>query len=326
MAEEYIYAVTRVHMAEQHLLSRQDMEQMIQMGSAAEVFRFLADKGWGTPETPAGDVQALLDAETDKTWGLIAELAGEVGTFDVFRLVNDYHNLKAAIKLAYTANDEADDGHYFLPCGTVALEKVRKAAREHDFAGLPEGMAAAGREAYEVLAHTGNGQLCDMVLDRAALLAVDKAGKTAGNELLRRYAEITADAANIKAAVRCSRMNKSRDFTEKAIAEAGTLDVKALLDAACAGQEAIYQYLDTTAYSGAIEALKTGMAAFECWCDDQMIRMIRPQRTNYFGPEPLAAFILGRENEIKMVRLILSAKVNRLGSEALRERLRETYV
>ncbi len=326
MAEEYIYAVTRVHMAEQHLLSRQDMEQMIQMGGAAEVFRFLADKGWGTQETPAGDVEALLDAETEKTWGLIGELVGEVESFHVFRLASDYHNLKAAIKLAFTANEETNQAHYFLPGGTVELEKIRKAAREHDFGALPEGMAAAGREAYEVLAHTGNGQLCDMVLDRAALQAVDKAGQGAGCALLRRYAEITVDAANIKAAVRCCRMNKSREFMEKATARAGTLDIKALLDAASSGLQAVYQYLETTAYAGAVEALKSSMAAFECWCEDQMIRMIRPQRTNYFGLEPLAAFILGRENEIKMVRLILSAKLNHLSDEVLRERLRETYV
>lgn len=326
MAEEYIYAVTRVHMAEQHLLCRQDMEQMIQMGSAAEVFRFLADKGWGAAEIELGDTEALLDAETGKTWGLIQELTGEVEQFNVFHFAGDYHNLKAAIKLAYTANEEADKQHYFLPGGTVEVEKIVKAAFGHDFSSLPEGLANAGRCAYEVLAHTGNGQLCDMVIDRAALMAIDEAGKAAGSPLLKRYAEITVDAANIKAAVRCGLMKKSRDFMEKAVACAGTLDINALLDAAASGSENIYHYLETTVYAGAVEALKSSMAAFECWCEDQMIRMIRPQRTNYFGLEPLAAFILGRENEIKMVRLILSAKQNNLRGDVLRERLRETYV
>lgn len=326
MAEQYIYAVTRVHIAEQGLLSRQDMETLISAGTAGEVFRLLADKGWGTAETPAGDVEALLDAETRKTWDLIEELAGEVQPFNVFRYKNDYHNLKAAIKLAYTANDEADKSHYFLPYGTVEIERIVQAANEHDFSKLPEGMAEAGREAYEVLARTGNGQLSDMAVDTAALVAIYAAGKKAGSEVLRRYAEITVDAANIKAAVRASHMGKSREFLERAIAPAGTLDHRALIDAAASGPDAIYHLLAASRYSGAVDALQESMAAFERWCDDEMIRMIRPQRTNYFGLEPLAAFILGRENEIRMVRLILSAKINKLSDDALRERLRESYV
>lgn len=324
--EQYVYAVTRVHIAEQRLLSRQDMEQLLTAASPAEALRLLADKGWGGAETPADDIDALVAAETAKTWDLIEELAGEVEPFNVFRYANDFHNLKAAIKLAYTANDEKDQSHYFMPYGTVEIDRIRKAAAEHDFSKLPDAMAEAGRDAYEVLARTGNGQLCDMAIDRAALAAIDKAGRNASSEVLRRYAAITVDGANIKAAVRCGRMGKSREFIERALAPAGTLDAKRLGDAAAQGPEAIYSYLFATPYAGAVEALKTSMAAFERWCDDEMIRMIRPQRTNYFGIEPLAAFILGRENEIRMVRLIVSAKVNHLSTDALRERLRETYV
>ncbi len=326
MAEEYIYAVTRVHMAEQNLLSAQDLEQMISLAKAEDVFRFLSDKGWGNAETPANDAEALLATETEKTWGLVQELAGEVEPFNVFRYTNDYHNLKAAIKLNYVSNDEKNKDHYFIPYGTVELDKIKKAAEEHDFLSLPESLAKAGAEAYEILAQTSNGQQCDMVLDRAALCDIAAAGKASGSEVLRRYTEITVDAANIKAAVRCCGMGKKRDFIERALAPVGSLDIRMLRDAAADKAEAIYTYLETTPYAGAVEALKTSMAAFESWCEDEMIRMIRPQRTNYFGLEPLAAFILGRENEIRMARLILSAKINHLSSDALRERLREMYV
>ncbi len=326
MAEEYIYAVTRVHMAEQNLLSAQDLEQMIALPKAGDVFRFLTDKGWGNAETPADNAEAMLAAETEKTWGLIQELAGEVEPFNVFRYANDYHNVKAAIKLNYASNDEKNQDHYFIPYGTVPLDKIKKAATEHDFSALPEALAKAGGEAYEILVQTSNGQQCDMVLDNAALCDIARAGEAAGSEVLQRYAQITVDAANIKAAVRCQRMGKKRDFIERALAPAGSLDMKTLKEAAADKAESIYAYLETTAYAGAVEALKTSMAAFESWCEDEMIRMIRPQRTQYFGLEPLAAFILGRENEIRMARLILSAKINHLSSDALRERLREMYV
>ncbi|MDL2254078.1 V-type ATPase subunit [Ruminococcaceae bacterium OttesenSCG-928-I18] len=327
MAEQYVYAVTRIHYAEQSLLSEQEMEQLISAPSVEEVMRILDDKGWGAPDLPLEDPDTLVAVETEKTWGLVQELAGDVAPFNVFRYANDFHNLKAAIKLAYTANEEEDKEHYFQPFGTIELEKIIKAANEHDFSSLPEPMASAGREAYEVLAHTGNGQLCDMVLDRAALVAIYDAGTKSGSEVLTRYATLTVDAANIKAAVRCSLMGKSREFAEKAIAPTGTLDTGALLSAASSDSlDALYSYLSFTSYASAVPELQKSLAAFERWCDNQMMELIKPQRYNYFSIEPLAAFILGRENEIRMVRLILSAKINHLSEEVLRERLRITYV
>ncbi len=136
----------------------------------------------------------------------------------------------------------------------------------------------------------------------------------------------TVDAANIKAAVRGAAMHKGRDFLENLLAPAGSLDCKDLLAAATDGVAAVFAFLERGPYAAAVPLLKQSMAAFERWCDNQMIELIRPQRNNYFTIEPLAAFILGRENEIRMVRLILSAKINHLPDEALRERLRETYV
>ncbi|MDL2327124.1 V-type ATPase subunit [Ruminococcaceae bacterium OttesenSCG-928-A11] len=326
MAEQYVYAVTRVHANEQGLLSRADLEALISADTVAAAFRLLADKGWGSPDLPANDPDALVAYETDRTWSLIAELMEDASPFDVFRIANDYQNLKAAIKLAYSATDEADTGRFFVGHGTIPVETIVKAANEHDFSSLPPEMAEAGKGAYEALAHTGVGQSCDIAIDRAALVAIGKAGKETKSALLKRYAELTVDGANIKMAVRCCAMGKSREFIDSAIAPAGTLNTGKLCAAAADSMDAIYDVLKDSAYAGAIDELKAGLAAFERWMDDQMIEMIKPQRKNYFSIEPLAAFILGRENEIKMVRLILSAKINNLSSDALRERLRETYV
>ena len=75
-----------------------------------------------------------------------------------------------------------------------------------------------------------------------------------------------------------------------------------------------------------MEALKTSLSAFECWCDSFLIRRLQPQRYNPFTIGPLAGYLLARESEIKSVRLILSAKRNGLAEQTIRERLRECYV
>lgn len=315
-----------MHSQEKALLSRQDIEQLINAPSADDAFRMLADRGWGSPDLPFGDPDALVNAETHKTWDFISGLIGDLDSFHVFRFGNDYHNLKAAIKLEYSPTEDVNNDHFFIDYGTVDIEKIKKAASDHDFSTLPDEMAEAGRKAYETLAHTSSGQACDMVIDRAALVAISNAGKKSDSLLLRKYAELTVDSANIKTAVRSALMNKDAEFIRRAVAPAGSLDTNELINAASIGIDAIYSFLDKTAYSDAVDELKQSMSAFERWCDNQLIEMIRPQRYNYFGVEPMAAFILGRENEIRMVRLVLSAKINGLGSGAITERLRDMYV
>ena len=90
--------------------------------------------------------------------------------------------------------------------------------------------------------------------------------------------------------------------------------------------DAIYEYLGRTTYAEAVPEIRKSPSAFERWCDNLMIRKIRPEIHHPFTIGPLAAYILARDNEIKCVRMILSGKVNDLSTESIRERVRETYV
>ncbi len=67
------------------------------------------------------------------------------------------------------------------------------------------------------------------------------------------------------------------------------------------------------------------MSAFERWCDNLLIDRMKVQKWNPFGIDPIAAYVLARENEIKSVRIILSGKLNDLPQDAIRERIRQTY-
>ena len=132
--------------------------------------------------------------------------------------------------------------------------------------------------------------------------------------------------ADIKTAVRASRTGKDRVFLEQALAPCGSINVARLAQAAIEGVDSIGSYLETTAYADAVEELRRSPSAFERWCDNLLIRKIKPQQYSAFGLGPLAAYILARENEIKSVRIVLSGKLNHLPEESIRERIREMYV
>lgn len=321
MAEQYTYAVARVRAKELTLLSKQDIESLLACRTYEDGLHLLAGKGW--KETQKG-TEAMLSAEIEETWDTIRELVDDMSVFDVFLYPIDFQNLKAAVKSVVT--NSGQHGSLFLPRGTVPVEQMVKAVQTRDFSTLPQRMQSAASEAATILLQTGDGQLCDITIDRAALEAVRDAGRESKDGLIREYAELTVAVADIKMAVRGQKTGKSAAFMRKMLVACASLDVEALIHAAVAGRDEINAYLLNTRYGQAVEELKKSPSAFECWCDNRIMELIRPQKYQSFTIAPLAAYILARENEIKMVRLALSAKRNHLKESVVRERLREMYV
>jgi V/A-type H+-transporting ATPase subunit C len=326
LKKDYIYAATRIHGHEQRLLSELDMERLMASKSVGECLSLLADKGWRTAGVSNNAFESIFALEREKTWQLIEELLGDLSELNIFLYENDFHNLKAAIKLVYTREDGRNTEKYFRLPGTIEPKAMLEAVRQRDFDELPHQMAQAGQEAHNVLVHTDNGQACDMIIDKAALLAIDAEGKVSKSELIRYYAKLKVDTANIKAAVRGCRMGKDEGFLARAIANAGSLNSAALIEAAAKSLEDIYAYLSQTEYAKVVDALRQSLAAFERWCDNALMDSIQQQRYEFFTIDPLVAYIIARESEMGMVRLILSAKVNSLDDAAVRNRWRQTYV
>lgn len=316
------YEVARIRTAEMSLLTSQFLEQLIGAKSYGEGVRLLGDRGWGdsNENTP---LPTLLKNERDRTWTFLRELTDNTSQFDVFLLPNDYHNLKTAIKLAYTGT-EADG--YYMDEGTVPISDIKQAVKSREPSLLPPPMDALLTLATQTLAQTENGQLCDMIIDRASLEAIYASSKKSDCEVIRHFGEITVAAADLKIAVRCAKTEKSASFIMNALAKCDSIDCDELTQSALKGTDAIADYLLKTEYDSGAESLRKSVSSFEKWCDNLLIRSIRPQRHNPFTLAPLAAYALAKENEIKTVRIVLSGKLNHLPEDSIRERVREMYV
>lgn len=321
LENQYIYAVSRIRSKELSLLDKSFLEQLLACKSYEECLRLLKDKGWG--RTGEENAEELLKIEREKTWDLIRELVDDISIFDTFLYGNDFHNLKAAIKQVYR-NEEVPN--IYISHGTINHGLILEAVKGHEFNLLPEHMRMCAEVVYDIQFKTGDSQLCDVIIDRATLETTIKMGKASKNELLFEYANLKVVAANINIAVRSLKTNKTSEFLERALAECDTLDKKRLIESVENGVEALYEYLTTTVYNDAVDALKESPSSFERWCDNLIINRIKPQKYNSFTVSPLAAYILARENEIKCVRILLSGKLNNLPDNSLKERLREMYV
>lgn len=322
MHEDYIYAVARVRCKERELLSDGDIHALASAKGFDEAMKTLFDKGWG--DGTQKSAEEILTFENDKTWKLIRELAGDLSSFEIVLLPTDYNNMKAAVKSVLSTDEHEPvtvSGE-----GMVPLKQIQTAVKNKSFSDLPADMAQAAAHAYDIFMQTQDGQLCDAVLDKACLSAMLESGRRSENELLQDYAELTVAIANIKIAVRSCKTKKSQFYITNALVPCDSLDVGRLAAAASGDLTSVYAYLAFTPYAQAAEHLKTSYTAFEKWCDDRIMRMIKGQKSNPFTIGPLFAYVVARQNEISMVRIILAAKLNDLNEEMIKERLRDMYV
>ena len=319
---QYTYAVARIRALEVSLFSASVIEQLIACKDDEACLRFLQERGWGGTDVPM-DADAILTREREKIWETIGEMHVDMDVFDVLSYASWFHNLKAAVKEVCTGKSGANIYYEGTP---ISGEEMVRIVKEKDYKALPENMQAAAEEAVDILLHSGDGQLCDVVIYRATMEAVKEAGRSSRDEIIRDYAESTVAVANIKIAVRASKTAKSLEFMKRAMAPCDTLNVDGLAHAALAGMDSIIEYLNGNGYAEAAEALKDSPSAFERWCDNRIIQTIKPQKSNPFSVGPLVAYVIARENEIKTVRIILTCKQNGLSDDSIRERVREMYV
>ena len=322
MSEKYTYAVARIRALEVSLFSNAVIDQLIACQSYEQCLQFLAERGWGDTDTSA-DGEKMLKREEEKIWQTVRELSIDKKKFEVLSYQKLFHNLKAAVKAACVKEVPRD---IFYEDTEVSGQEMLDIIREKDFGRLPAGMSQAAQQACDALLHAGDGQLCDIIIDRAALDAIYKAGMESEDEIIRDYARSVVAVADIKIAVRAQKTAKSIEFMKQAMAECGSLSVDQLAKAALSGPEAIRDYLLGTEYAGGAQALSESMSAFERWCDNRIIQTISPQKYKAFTIGPVVAYVLARQNEIKTVRIILSGKRSQLPEQAIRERVREMYV
>ena len=321
MEQEYIYGVARIRALEGSLFTDETINQLVQCKDYYEAMDFLRTKGWGNGN-PDQSLEEMLEQERRRTWKVLDELIEDKEQCEILTIANKYHNLKAAIKQVCT---ELETENVFYEDTKTDTEFLKNCIRQGNYNLLPKGMEQAAKDATTVLMQTGDGQLCDVIIDRATLEAIKQAGQEATNEMIKKYADDLVTISDIKIAVRCAATNKDASFVSKALVSCDGVSVTELIIACKDGLDGVCSYLEKIGYSQAVSALKISKSVFECWCDNKIVEDIKSQKYDSFSIGPIIAYVIARENEIKTVKIILSGKINGFDNEFIKERVRVMY-
>lgn len=327
---DYLFSTARVRSVEKNMLTGERAEKMIDAKTTEDALRVLDDCYYGSGDAiNVDDYEILLTEEHKKTYDFITSIAPELDYFKMFLYPYDYHNLKVIMKSEYLGIEASN---ILINTGSIDVKILKYSVKERDFLALTENMGNALKEIIEDFPKTNDPQIIDIILDKYCYDEMLKSAKSTNNQFIIDYVRMQIDAINIKSYVRLKKMNKSWDFFTKIFLDGGKIYeqifIKNFDDPFDKFAENLLAYDFKEVFIEGTEALQetNKFTILEKLLDNKIIEHIKYAKYVPFGIEPLVGYLIGKDNEIKIVRIILAGKTAGISPELIKERLRETYV
>ncbi|WMJ79211.1 V-type ATP synthase subunit C [Clostridium sp. MB40-C1] len=329
---EYVRAVPRIRSIENRLLDRAKIERMIEGNSAEETFKILQETEYGTlmnnikrPE----DYEIVLSEELKKLYSFMYEVSPDKTLIDIMSVRYDYHNIKVLLK-EKALNKELS--YLLIPVGTIPVDEMKEYVLTEENKNLTPLMGDAIKETEAAFEETKDPQQIDIILDKYMYKDMFSRAEKLQESYLLEFLNKNVDLINLKTLLRVKKQNKSRKFLEDVLIEGGKLEREILIDMLNGSNENIVSRLQYSDYNEIIKAgmdeyLQSGkLNVLEKLSDNFIMDFIKDSKYVSFGIEPLLAYIFAKENEIKIVRIIMVGKLNNIAGDVIRERLRDIYV
>jgi V/A-type H+-transporting ATPase subunit C len=309
---KYGFAIGRVRALETALLDRPRYERLVRAQGSEEFAAALAESVYGRLlEGGTGGVGQLLDSAARENFDFFSAYALDEWLLRLFLLPVAFRDLKTSLK-------------------TAASQGTRVATTPKELDAHRQLIDEAAAAVIATFASNPDPAVVDTTLDR--LLHRIQLQLASASQFLTGFLGLHADIENLRTFVRL----KASGGAEKELAgemaasflDGGTLALASLLAALPQPWEAVLDFLAKAPPYGvgdegfhdlleAGQAAATGRRSFirvERLGRERELRYLRQTRYATFGHEPLAAFFLLRENELRNLRLLYAAKLSGLAA------------
>lgn len=319
-AVRYGFAVGKIRVLETRSIDCPALERLLDAPTFAEMKRLLSETPYGRflegAETPEAIERALDDALD--TWFRFlhqAELPDAVADF--FRIQYDYSNLRGALKAR--AMGVSMTG-LLNPHGAVPVE-----AYSAELDALPGafGKLAVSLEAQaDEMDDRRTEVSIDDAVDAAMFTEMRRLAEESKSRFLVEYTQLRIDLANVRTLVRGSIAGLSADRLSASLVPGGAIAIESLRSLAGAPVDRVVDTLrGNSALRGLPEIDLADPTLLDVALDSLAIRTLDRGRRGPIGPEPVIAYVLARQVEVSILRVLLLGQLAGIDSEMLRARV-----
>lgn len=302
----YTYAAAYVRSLENGMLNQSELRELSQCSNSESIMQFLEKKGF------SGETLAeMLENEQKKVWDTCIGLCGDDEPMKALLGENDYYNIKAVIKAALSGKDAEE---FMLYPPMTEAEEIYNSVKSGDFSALSENTAKICSNAVRIYADTGSAQKLETYIDRCC--GEDFLEKSKCNDFLHGYAELTVMIKNLRIFLR-----GDKRILEDALIPCGSMDIDAL-KAAASKRDALEAQGLGTAY----DIFEKSPGEFELFCNNMIADYIEKAKTDFFDFGAVLGYFVGKQTEIRNIRIIASGVAFGDGTADISERLVRGYV
>jgi V/A-type H+/Na+-transporting ATPase subunit C len=299
---------------------------LLDMANAPDFASAIASLSAGEYALPQGstrfdDVQAILLEKRKAVREQFADWMLDERIVTLFQSRIDYANLRLALRRTLT---DKPVGSNYCAEGNVAPELFEPVFEEESYHLFPAYLRDATEQS--VLAYYQNKDVreIDYTIDRCEAEYQIASAKAIGHVFLINLFRMRIDLTNLRTMLRL----KFRDADPRgAFLPDGFIELDRLRQAHEHAYEALGQLFFATPYSRLIEqgagyvASHQSFLKIEQQCEEYMAGYLKSTSQVTAGPQPIIAFLLSKEQEIRTVRLILTSKKNNLDTKLILDRV-----
>lgn len=331
--DSYAHVIGRIKVRETKCLDSNIINRLIDEPQIESFYRIL-------DETEYGQFMNLLSQEEKNISNItnyayknlkkfLMEASPEPEKINIFYYKYDFHNLKLLFKNNYIHGIKDPD---LIDFGTVDPDRLKEYFHsennfdmQNEFYSIIQIINNKFKDNFDPL-------YLDIFIDKLYFDFISKKIIKFNENFLEEWLKIQIDFANIKTYMRIENLHESEELyrLSEYLIPGGNISENIYTD--CIDDyQAFINKLHLSPYS---HFLPNGInyylenksfSLLEKLMDNYTIDFAKQSKFFLFGIEPVIGYILAKEQEIKILRIILTCKINELPIETIKERVGEVY-
>lgn len=324
---------TEISIHESSFLSPAQYEQLLRASSSESRSAALE----GTAYNP--NHEQLTDLNTIERFLMKHLFAEYTWAFDVsptsalvefFTLKYTYHNLKVLLKHKATGLNLR---HLLIPVGSYSLDMLEQLITTFSAEYCPKLMVDEIAATWAEYQDYQDVRVLEIGMDLAYFAHLKRLESEFEDEWLKQLVRLTIDFYNATTVQRAIRHQKPHSFMTQLLSDDGSLTSAEWIE--LAEKEQLTDWFsqvnplefdaELRSYEEKMHLGKLTNLELEYLADLVPFKLLEQGRFETSGPLPLARYLLGKELEVKNLRLILTGLTNQLPVEIIKERMRPIY-
>lgn len=326
MKEGLIFANTRAKAKELNLFSEERLLRMMECSSLNDAVRILveANYGGGTIVDDVNDFERILKEEQRLATEFVREVAPKGIGFECFFLRNDYHNIKSLIKAKY--GDIEDVSPLILANGIYALEELKNKLDTGTLDYTPYLIDAVQNIDKRFEVGEGSPRIIDTLIDKAMFQDIVARLEKDCDIFVKNYFLSLIDTTNVSTFFRVYKIGGLMSFFAQNFIEGGTLGIKVFADSFSDPYTKLPLALRGTPYYDIATKIEEGdLSVYETAQDNYLLKIFSVSKSEMFTVAPIIGYYLAKQNEIKVIRIVLVCIKNKVEKREMKKRVRSLY-